>query len=618
MRMSKMRRRLAWCRDRGRRACTGVALPAQAQDTQYFPLLVYRTGPYGANGAQLANGQIDYLKLINAEGGVNGVMLSWEECETEYKTDVGVECYERLKGNGAVAAVSPFSTGITYALLEKAAADENVLFSMGYGRTSAADGTVFPWVFNFPATYWSQATSIMEYIAEQEGGFDKLAGKKIGLVHLDHPYGREPIPTLEKMAERRRLRAAAVPGADRLDDRPEVDLARHPPRQARLDPDVGLGCDEPDRDQGGVADPLSDGSFHRQLVGGGRGRRARLGRSGRRLHWRYLPRCRRRRAGVRARSARRSTPPATAPEPEDEIGEVLYNRGVANSAFIVEAMNTAMKEFGNKVLTGEEMRWGFEHLDITPERIDELGLTGVIPPTKVTCSNHEGSPAIKLQRWDGEKWTDVHRLDPGDDRSDAAAGRGRCGTVRQGERHHTARLHELRGVAVRDERQALAGTTSAPGPEAAQGLLVVNNIEVVYDHVILVLQGVSLSVPEGGVVALLGANGAGKTTTLKAISNLLRAERGDITKGIDHVCRPGRLDARHRRAGQARRRPGHGGPPLLRASDHRGEPADRRLHPQRRQGRDRRRSRDGVRLFSRGSPSGAAAARATRPAASSR
>ena len=61
--------------------------------------------------------------------------------------------------------------------------------------------------------------------------------------------------------------------------------------------------------------------------------------------------------------------------------------------------------------------------------------------------------------------------------------------------------------------------------------LSINNIEVIYDHVILVLRGVSLDVPEGGIVALLGANGAGKTTTLKAISNLLRAERGDVTKG---------------------------------------------------------------------------------------
>src|SRR5215203_3863467 len=65
----------------------------------------------------------------------------------------------------------------------------------------------------------------------------------------------------------------------------------------------------------------------------------------------------------------------------------------------------------------------------------------------------------------------------------------------------------------------------------ADTILSVNNIEVVYDHVILVLKGVSLSVPRGGIVALLGANGAGKTTTLKAISSLLRAERGEVTKG---------------------------------------------------------------------------------------
>jgi branched-chain amino acid transport system ATP-binding protein len=68
-------------------------------------------------------------------------------------------------------------------------------------------------------------------------------------------------------------------------------------------------------------------------------------------------------------------------------------------------------------------------------------------------------------------------------------------------------------------------------PAPAETVLAVNNIEVVYDHVILVLKGVSLTVPKGGIVALLGANGAGKTTTLKAISNLLHAERGEVTKG---------------------------------------------------------------------------------------
>ncbi|MCU0885815.1 MAG: ABC transporter ATP-binding protein [Beijerinckiaceae bacterium] len=76
-----------------------------------------------------------------------------------------------------------------------------------------------------------------------------------------------------------------------------------------------------------------------------------------------------------------------------------------------------------------------------------------------------------------------------------------------------------------------ATATAAVSQPAVDTVLSVNNIEVIYDHVILVLKGVSLTVPRGGIVAILGANGAGKTTTLKAISNLLKAERGEVTKG---------------------------------------------------------------------------------------
>ena len=102
-------------------------------------------------------------------------------------------------------------------------------------------------------------------------------------------------------------------------------------------------------------------------------------------------------------------------------------------------------------------------------------------------------------------------------------------------------------------------------PPRRQAILSVNNIEVIYDHVILVLKGVSLDVPKGGIVALLGANGAGKTTTLKAISNLLHAERGDVTKGS--ILFDGERGARPvaQRAGAPRLHPGDGGPPLLRA-----------------------------------------------------
>jgi branched-chain amino acid transport system ATP-binding protein len=82
--------------------------------------------------------------------------------------------------------------------------------------------------------------------------------------------------------------------------------------------------------------------------------------------------------------------------------------------------------------------------------------------------------------------------------------------------------------------QKLEAESPGTASGAAEALLKVNNIEVIYDHVILVLKGVSLDVPDGGIVALLGANGAGKSTTLKSISNLLRAERGEVTKGSVH------------------------------------------------------------------------------------
>jgi len=84
---------------------------AQAKE-QFFPVIVYRTGPYAPNGTPSANGYIDYLKLVNKQGGINGVKVLFEECETGYDTARGVECYERLKGkNGGCNGVPPVVDG---------------------------------------------------------------------------------------------------------------------------------------------------------------------------------------------------------------------------------------------------------------------------------------------------------------------------------------------------------------------------------------------------------------------------------------------------------------------------------------------------------------------------
>ena len=86
---------------------TAIAAPALAQNEQFIPALVYRTGAYAPNGVPIANGIADYYTLINErDGGINGVKIVWEECEFGYATDRGVECYERLKRRGRPAPLT--------------------------------------------------------------------------------------------------------------------------------------------------------------------------------------------------------------------------------------------------------------------------------------------------------------------------------------------------------------------------------------------------------------------------------------------------------------------------------------------------------------------------------
>ena len=168
-------------------------------------MLVFRSGPYAPNGIPWANGFVDYLKLVNArDGGINGVKVTFEECETGYATDRGVECYERLKGKGSTGAssFSPLSTGITFALTEKARADKIPIITMGYGRSESTDGSVFPWNFPLMGTYWDAADVLVQHVAAKAGGAAALKGKKITLLYHDSPYGKEPIPVLQELAKR--------------------------------------------------------------------------------------------------------------------------------------------------------------------------------------------------------------------------------------------------------------------------------------------------------------------------------------------------------------------------------------------------------------------------------
>jgi branched-chain amino acid transport system substrate-binding protein len=380
--------------------------PALAQDkTIFIPLLVYRTGPYAPSGVPSANGFNDYFNLVNErDGGINGVKIAFEECETQYDTKQGVECYERLKARNPVL-VNPFSTGITYQLIPKAPVDKVVIHSAGYGMTASADGRWFPWVFNFPMTYWSQASAFVKHVGQQEGGMDKLKGKKIVHVYHNSPYGREANPTLETLARQLgfelTLLAVDHPGQEQKATWLQV---------RRIRPDwiyiSGWGV----MNQVAVKEAGAHGMKMDRVVGNWwTGTEADV-----------VP------AGDAARGYKSMTfhaPGANFKVHQDifkhvyakgkgaakkeAVGEVLYNRTIINAMLNLEAIRTAMAKYGNKPLTGEQVRWGMENLNLTEQRLEQLGMKGLLRPLRVTCENHEGNGMAAVQQWDGKKWNIV-------------------------------------------------------------------------------------------------------------------------------------------------------------------------------------------------------------------
>ncbi len=155
----------------------GLAL-ADEDESQFFGILIYRTGPFAAGGSGFGSGWEDFMELRNLQGGVNGIKYSWEECETAYNTARGIECYDRLKDKMVLA--HPLSTGITYALIPKGTKDHKVIFSSGYGRADASYGAVFPWVFTTPTSYWSQNSAKIKFIGEKMGGMEGRMERHLG------------------------------------------------------------------------------------------------------------------------------------------------------------------------------------------------------------------------------------------------------------------------------------------------------------------------------------------------------------------------------------------------------------------------------------------------------
>ncbi|MFT4793865.1 MAG: branched-chain amino acid transport system substrate-binding protein [Paracoccaceae bacterium] len=376
-----------------------TAAPAIAE--LVIPTLNYRTGPYAPNGIPYADGFSDYLTLLNArDGGVGGVPIKEMECETAYNTQKGVECYEATKGEGALVYI-PQSTGITYQLIPKASADQIPVHSIGYGRTSAADGKVFEWVFNYPGTYWDAASIIVKHAMDVSGG--SLEGKKVTLVYHNSAYGKEPIRTLEDLATKHgyelTLLAVDHPGQEQKSqwlqirrERPDfvfmwgwgvmnqVAIQEAVNIRYPMDKFIGVWWSGSENDvlpAGEGADGYKSVTWHNT-------------------------------GSDYPLFADLKTHVADAGKAAGDgsnVGTVLYNRGIYAAIVTAEAIRAAQKIHGVAQITAPMMRDGMEALDITEARWAEIGLPNFTAPVKITCANH-GAPGLgAIQQWDAKAKT---------------------------------------------------------------------------------------------------------------------------------------------------------------------------------------------------------------------
>lgn len=381
-------------------ALAGTMAAGPALADLVIPDLSYRTGPYAAGGTPFSDGYQDYFNLLNArDGGIGGEPVRIIECETGYNTEKGVECYESTKGEGALI-YQPLSTGITYQLIPKATADGIPIHTMGYGRTSAANGEVFNWVFNYPANYWDAASVAVNYLLDENGG--SLDGKSIALVYHNSAYGKEPIRTLEELS--------AMHGFDLTQiavDHPGQEQKSQWLQIRRERPDYVLMWGWGVMNQVAVQEAANIGFPMENFIGNWwAGAEHDVGPAGDAANgYKSLNMNPIRNYPVLDEIRAMVVDAGNAAGDGSNVGSVLYVRGMYAAMLASEAIATAQEIHGVADVTAAMVRDGMEALDITAARMAELGMEGIGPEFAVSCQDHGGSGLGIVQQWNASTGT---------------------------------------------------------------------------------------------------------------------------------------------------------------------------------------------------------------------
>ena len=385
----------------GAAAALTMVSPAIADLT--FPNLTYRTGPYAVNGIPYADGYADYMTLLNSrDGGIGGERINYIECETQYNTEKGVECYENTKGEGSLV-YQPMSTGITYQLIPKATADGIPLLTMGYGRTSAANGKVFSHIFNYPANYWVGASAVINHILSLNNG--NIKGKKIALVYHNSAYGKEPIRTLQELEKKHGFKLSLLPV-----DHPGQEQKSQWLQIRREKPDYvtmwGWGVMNPTaiQEAANIRFPMENfigvwwSGSEGDVLPAGNGAN---GYKSLAMHntGSDFP--------IYADLKKHVYDKGLAAGDGTSSGQVLYNRGLYAAMLATEAARLAQKMSGKANISPADMRDAMEAFSINEAQMASLGLPNFAPSFSVSCENHGGPGLAAIQQWDAKakKWT---------------------------------------------------------------------------------------------------------------------------------------------------------------------------------------------------------------------
>ena len=387
----------------GAATALSLVVPALAEESIYVPLFTYRTGAFGGSGTPIADGMHDYLTMLNErDGGIGGVKLLVDECETGYDTKKGLECYDQVKPKNPVMT-NPWSTGITLALIPKASVDKIPILSMAYGLSAAARGDIFPWVFNPPVTYWDGASEILKYLGG--GSIDGLKGKKIGYLYFDAAFGREALPFFEAEAKNAGydLKLYPIAPADMQNQSAKwLEVRRDKPDFLIM---YGWGAMNAAAIKEAVKANFPMDKFVSIWWPGDADASAsgEAAKGFKELNWHGPGADYPAFADIKKLVVDAGKSQAQA----GEFGGTLYDHGVYNSMLIAEAIAAAQKVTGKKVVTGEDVRRGLEALDLDPARLKAIGLEGFASPLKLSCADHNSHSATFIQEWDGAHWKKV-------------------------------------------------------------------------------------------------------------------------------------------------------------------------------------------------------------------